>query len=1038
MALTTLRPDSTISSTEAEDESGGTTNLHDALNEGTPSDSTYTHTQHNAADANCHLGLDNLPADADNTQPISTTNAIAYTIRVRNFQGAAQSNDTITLHAQIFSSADVAYTNQVLVRDYNDNSGTSAFADETGTFTTQTAGLNASEADWNSAKIVFTWTYTKASKADPVDIDISNVELDVTYDQAAAAPVISSPTASTTGTSTGTGGFSTDTTSGTGYYYISTSATPPSAADLKAGASPADDSGSSTVTASPHTFNFSGLTQGTTYYAHYIQNNGVDSNIVTSASFTTYDIVTADTTFSKDLSESLVNLLTGLKEITLTNDLSETINNILTGYRDISFNTDLSMTQVATIIIEGNLTLGVNFAKSSSIALSKAAAFTADLTVSKSSVVSRLLAETVSYSLSLDVDPNTLGVGILDDPVYSAGNYIFVDLTNIALTAGTVKSGTLTLTNQLGKTTTINLVGEAATNILLDLAEVQNAKADRSASATLSKQLSEASTAALDIFKSIAFSIDMSKLSSSEVATLASLVFSLQANEDYINLLEGSKDITFNQNLTETLSAAADRTADLVLSSSISKDSIASLTKHLTIDFDTTLSIINDIQADLKAAISYLTDLSDLLTNESTGVKSAFITMGYTLAKTEQIQHVLTPVLSFIMSISDTMVAQKVTSEAISYLLQVQETVNSNKISLGILDLIVDVSAEEVVESGIFAYVDFIVDVAKNVNIQVDYFETFALLLNISQSSANLKSTNALTTFNNTLSIEQVNQLHKLLSIALVNNLQVTPTNQADLNSTIAIAGQLSTFLISETLGSIESFITFSSTVEQNSLSIKQTSESTNFQTLLEQLNSGSRDLLVSTELEITLDDLSSVNLGRQGIANFNTTFLKLADNNIIGRPSLTIDMTVADLSSADKETLTEILLGMQAEVGYFGAREISALTLYGLNNGLDTSINLTAEGQVTFSTALIETGITQLLGQAGITFGQVVGLASLGSALRDADISLGSIVGASNDGFVIQFTIVTPGGRRFKVYLEDRITIVNEENRVIAVYEND
>jgi hypothetical protein len=412
--------------------------------------------------------------------------------------------------------------------------------------------------------------------------------------------------------------------------------------------------------------------------------------------------------------------------------------------------------------------------------------------------------------------------------------------------------------------------------------------------------------------------------------------------------------------------------------------------------------------------------------------------MGYTLAKTEQIQHVLTPVLSFIMSISDTMVAQKVTSEAISYLLQVQETVNSNKISLGILDLIVDVSAEEVVESGIFAYVDFIVDVAKNVNIQVDYFETFALLLNISQSSANLKSTNALTTFNNTLSIEQVNQLHKLLSIALVNNLQVTPTNQADLNSTIAIAGQLSTFLISETLGSIESFITFSSTVEQNSLSIKQTSESTNFQTLLEQLNSGSRDLLVSTELEITLDDLSSVNLGRQGIANFNTTFLKLADNNIIGRPSLTIDMTVADLSSADKETLTEILLGMQAEVGYFGAREISALTLYGLNNGLDTSINLTAEGQVTFSTALIETGITQLLGQAGITFGQVVGLASLGSALRDADISLGSIVGASNDGFVIQFTIVTPGGRRFKVYLEDRITIVNEENRVIAVYEND
>ena len=976
------------------------------------------------------------PGDFDG----ATINSVTLASPVGTLTDSENSNDTIWVRFFVETSANVdvygsSSSDNASIAYHNTTFDQTTHDLVEGT-TPSPAPTTAVAADWD--QVAWDWTYTANGKDDQSSVSWATFDITVDYTVAVTAPVISSPTASATGTSTGTGGFSTDTTSGTGYYYISTSATPPSAADLKAGASPADDSGSSTVTASPHTFNFSGLTPGTTYYAHYIQNNGADSNIVTSASFTTYDIVTADTTFSKDLSESLVNLLTGLKEITLTSDLSETINNILTGYRDISFNNNLSMTQNAFIIVEGDLTLGVNFAKSSSIALSKAAAFTADLTVSKSSVVSKLLAETVSYSLSLDVDQNTLGAGILDDPVYSAGNYIFVDLTNIALVEGTVKSGTLTLTNQLGKTTTINLVGEAAANILLDLAKAQSAKAVRSASAILSKQLSKASSAALELFKTISFSLDLSKLSDSEIVSLGSLVLSLQASEDYINLLDGSKEIIFTQNLTETLSTLADRNVDLVLNSNISKDSIASLTKHLTIDFGATLSIINDIQADLNAAISYLTDLSDLFTTESTGVKTAFITMGYTLAKTEQIQHVLTPVLSFIMSISDTAVAQKVTSEAINYLLQVQETVNNNKISLGILDLIVDVSEEEVAESGIFAYVDFIANVAKDVNIQVDYFETFALLLNISQSSANLKSTNALTTFNNSLSIEQINQLHKLLSIALVSNLQVTPTNQADLNSTIAIAGQLSTFLFAETQGLLESFITFSSNVTQNSLSIKQTAESTNFQTLLEQLSSGARDFSASTELELRLDDSSTVNLGRQGIASFNTTFLKTATNNIIGRPSLTIDMTVADLSNADKETLAEILLGMQAEVGYFGAREISALTLYGLNNGLDTSINLIAEGQVTFSTALIETGITQLLGQAGITFGQVVGLASLGSALIDADISLGSIVGASNDGFVIQFTIVTPDGRRFKVYLEDRIIIVNEENRVIAVYEND
>ena len=176
MADTQLRPSSTIASTEAEDESAGTTNLHDALNEGTPSDSTYTHTQHNSIDAYCELGLDDLPADAVTDQPVT---AITCTIRTRHF--LTRDNDDITLDAQILTSGDTALTDSFQVDIYN-SGGAGSWTDRTPTITlTAYATDTATESDWNGAKIRFDWTYAKTQKGDPVDIDISNCELDVTY-----------------------------------------------------------------------------------------------------------------------------------------------------------------------------------------------------------------------------------------------------------------------------------------------------------------------------------------------------------------------------------------------------------------------------------------------------------------------------------------------------------------------------------------------------------------------------------------------------------------------------------------------------------------------------------------------------------------------------------------------------------------------------------------------------------------------------------------------------------------------------------------
>lgn len=108
------------------------------------------------------------------------------------------------------------------------------------------------------------------------------------------APVLTSPTGTQTGSTTGTGGATTDEANGTFYSVASTSSTAPSAAQVKAGqmhtgsaaAAAANTAVSSTGAKS---VNFTGLSPSTTYYAHSMHEDAASnqSNVVTSASFTT-------------------------------------------------------------------------------------------------------------------------------------------------------------------------------------------------------------------------------------------------------------------------------------------------------------------------------------------------------------------------------------------------------------------------------------------------------------------------------------------------------------------------------------------------------------------------------------------------------------------------------------------------------------------------------------------------------------------------------------------------------------------------------
>jgi len=103
-----------------------------------------------------------------------------------------------------------------------------------------------------------------------------------------APPVLSSATTTSVTTTTATAGVTTDSSSGTLYIAVTTSATAPTASAIKAGTGFTFAANQSITTTGAKTFSVTGLTASTTYYHHTIHNNtNGDSNILTSSSFTT-------------------------------------------------------------------------------------------------------------------------------------------------------------------------------------------------------------------------------------------------------------------------------------------------------------------------------------------------------------------------------------------------------------------------------------------------------------------------------------------------------------------------------------------------------------------------------------------------------------------------------------------------------------------------------------------------------------------------------------------------------------------------------
>jgi hypothetical protein len=201
---------------------------------------------------------DGLSAAATKTEVVKFVNNTETVIYAAATGDDWASADTVEIEA-ITNGADVdlkIYQNGVLLRTVTDNSGTRLTSGKPGI-----VGLGASAAA--DAPWLDSWEGGDVTGAD------------------ATAPVLSSPTATTTGTTTATGTVSTDEGNGTLYWYVSANASE-SSGTIQTGSSQAvSGTGVQNVVVT-------GQTAGTTRRIHYVHVDAATnvSNVVSSSTFT--------------------------------------------------------------------------------------------------------------------------------------------------------------------------------------------------------------------------------------------------------------------------------------------------------------------------------------------------------------------------------------------------------------------------------------------------------------------------------------------------------------------------------------------------------------------------------------------------------------------------------------------------------------------------------------------------------------------------------------------------------------------------------
>lgn len=234
-------------------------------------------------------------SDFEYTVPAGTGDSTAPTISAptATANGATAIDGTVdttegngTLWIIAYDSGHSAPANGAAVKAGNDGSGAalksmSQAVTASGTQNVALTGVSGAAS-----------TYKVAYAHEDAYGNMSNVSIISGTITLVVAPTLSSPTASTVKCTSASIGVTTDKSTGTLYGILSTSATAPTAAQIKAGqnhtGAAATWAGNQSISSTgAKSFTPTGLTPGSTLYAHFTHYNGMDSNVASASAVTT-------------------------------------------------------------------------------------------------------------------------------------------------------------------------------------------------------------------------------------------------------------------------------------------------------------------------------------------------------------------------------------------------------------------------------------------------------------------------------------------------------------------------------------------------------------------------------------------------------------------------------------------------------------------------------------------------------------------------------------------------------------------------------
>ena len=709
----------------------------------------------------------------------------------------------------------------------------------------------------------------------------------------------------------------------------------------------------------------------------------------------------------------LENVLSGQKEITIGTLLDQFSQNNLEAYKNATFNINLIDTYDVTAIstITGTTTFGTTLAYTTNNVSDIFAAANVNVVLDKAEQVNLLLEENANFNFSLTFAPDTFGVVILDDPVWSisSGEYIFVDLTNIPFYTP-IKSAQITFTTQQGQTQTVGLIGQAAQAFLVQLIQNQSIDGTIAGEVPLAISLDQAAVTSLIQLVQFSATLNLDELSDNQIETLKTAVYLANLSQN------------------QTVLATGEKTLDL--STVLDFNAISQLIGSVNVNIGATLNYLSSIKTDLNTAINFLSTL-DFINEGDTGI-TAISNFNLNLLVTDQVQSILGSTISLIKSMSQASDKQAILNKAIAYLIQLSETASTEL--LGAVSFILqlqNVNTETITADKAAA---IIVNTAEQYNVTLTTAETLALVIQLADSYSATASLPAEITLTNSMQQIQSTLVDKLTTVSFALALTQVNTSKVDFNTFTSLITTFVTSFLGEATGKIDGNVTFASQISQGNTSISAYNKNVSFLDLLSVESLSNLEFYKNLNIILQLDQTQAYDFGKTGEIIFNTFYSKLDTVKSDFVPSIDFNLQAIDTSKANKDMLTNALLGMENSLINSGTIGFTSLIDFGIQQGYETELRLTAEGDLQLTTQLSESNTLQYLGQTGITFGHLLGLAALSRAEFVESIAFGTISDLQVEGFVLKFTITLPDSRTLKVYFEDRLTIIYPEDRIIKV----